>query len=92
MDGINKRATDIRCWLIGQLAKNDNYKSDIEGARILMLAEESIYKLHMLAGLKTMLIECEDSLKLKKFYTDNGFVELQVNENTQLIQMIKIIK
>lgn len=91
LDGFNKNAKSIQCWLIGQLAKNDNYSSEITGKEILEFAEETIIVLHKLAGLRTILIECKNEDKLIKFYENNKFEVLQTSTVDSLIQMTKVI-
>ena len=91
LDGFNKNAKSIQCWLIGQLAKNDNYAKEITGKEILEFAEETIIVLHKLAGLRTILIECKNKNKLIKFYEDNNFEVLQTSTIDGLIQMTKVI-
>lgn len=78
--------------MIGQLAKNEKYKKEIEGDKILAFAEDSIFEVKKLIGLRTILVECEDQPKLIDFYSRNGFVKLQKSNLTGLIQMTKIIK
>ncbi|MGL6184702.1 MAG: GNAT family acetyltransferase [Clostridium chrysemydis] len=91
LDGFNKNATNIQCWLIGQLAKNDKYANQITGKEIIEFAQESILYLYKLAGLRTILIECKHEKKLIEFYKNHGFEFLQESTVDGLVQMTKII-
>ena len=91
LDGFDKNAKSIQCWLIGQLAKNDNYADEITGSEIMEFAEESILLLHKLAGLRTILVECKHEEKLIKFYENHGFEFLQESTVDGLIQMTKTV-
>lgn len=91
LDGFDKNAKSIQCWLIGQLAKNDNYADEITGREIIEFAEETILMLYKLAGLRTILIECKNEAKLINFYREHNFEVLQTSTIDGLIQMTKII-
>ncbi|MCD3245321.1 GNAT family acetyltransferase [Clostridium botulinum C] len=87
-DGINSKATDINCYLIGQLGKNDKYKKFINGKEVLEQAINIIQKCSEYVGGRTILVECENKEPLKNFYTDNNFEYLSTDEVTGLLQYI----
>ncbi|WP_231147876.1 acetyltransferase [Clostridium botulinum] len=87
-DGINNKATDINCYLIGQLGKNDKYKKVINGKEVLEQAINIIQKCSEYVGGRTILVECENKEPLKKFYTNNNFEYLSTDEVTGLLQYI----
>lgn len=72
--------------LIGQLGKyieekdGEYIKSELSGEEILDKAFEVINEIDRLVPCKTVLIECSDNPKVKKFYEDYGFSFLQVDD------------
>ncbi|MEA4872000.1 MAG: GNAT family acetyltransferase [Synergistaceae bacterium] len=83
-DRINKfgnydcdiRAYKISAPLIAQLSKNftNDYCKLITGDELLKMACDMASEIHMIAGGKIVYVECEDKVKLRDFYEDNGFV------------------
>lgn len=88
LDGINKAATNITCYLIGQLAKNDKYKSEIEGKEVLQYALNIIKTCQGLIGMRVILIECEDKKRLREFYETNDFKCIGRDAETGLLQYV----
>lgn len=88
LDGFNKKATDLNCYLIGQLGKNDLYKDKTEGKIILQYAISTLKSCYHAVGGRVALIECKNKKKLIDFYKDNDFSELQIDSKTQLMQMV----
>lgn len=87
--------------LIGQIGKNDNYSSLIQGDRLLKCAFDEIRKVQSIIGGKFIYLECEDKERLKEFYKSNGFIEfgkrdLEHDEDNltgqYLIQMLKYLR
>ena len=83
--------TDIPCYLIGQLARNDGVDKELltgkelieEAHRIIMVSVEAV-------GGRFMMIECHDDPKLLKFYSDNGFEEIAriADADMPMVQML----
>lgn len=71
---------ECKGYLLGQLGKN--YSSlakranQISGKDLLALAYEKIKGAHALVGGRILYLECEDNEKIKSFYQDNGFKQL----------------
>lgn len=92
LDGINRDAENIVCFLIGQLGKHDKYKKDIEGKVVLNHALEMIDTAREIIGKKVALVECEDKEVLRKFYSDNNFEYISKNDETDLLRLVRILK
>ena len=88
LDGMDKHAESIECFLIGQLAKNSLYESEITGKMILERAINMIKQAQSIIGKRAVLVECSDNPKVMKFYTDNGFKHIGHNDENNLEQMI----
>ena len=91
LDGLFNKATNVTAYLIGQLGKNDLYKSCITGKEIIDYAVNIIVKVHGLIGGRFILVECNDNEKLIKFYNDNSFVYLQKDIGNGLVQLIRFL-
>lgn len=90
--------------LIAQLGKNyaDNCNNLIDGSVLLQMACDEVRKAQQIIGGKVVYLECEDTEKLLKFYTDNGFREFSRREldydeqdsftGQYLVQMLKYLK
>jgi len=88
-DGISNSATEINCFLIGQLGKNDEHKTEIEGSTVLEYAINIIKKGREYIGGRVVLIECEDKPKLINFYvTNNQFEHISKDKKTGLLQLV----
>lgn len=70
LDGINKNAEYIECYLIAQLGKNDYYKQDITGDELMEKALSLLRKVQEIIGKRVILIESVDSKKVLSFYRD----------------------
>lgn len=87
--------------LIGQLGKNyaNGYDKLITGDILLKLACNKIKEAQELIGGRFVFLECEDKIKLREFYEDNGFVcfrkrnlekdERKKNSGEYLLQMLR---
>lgn len=66
------------CFLIAQISKNfkDSIDKTIEGSDLLDDAFEKLESAQRTVGGRFVYIECEDIEKVKKFYSDYGFVEV----------------
>lgn len=93
LDGLgNKQGSTFVVYLIGQLGKNDNYRSEIDGKELIAMAIATIKEAYDVVGGRYILVECEPVPGLKKLYEDNGFTFLQESlENDSLIQFIRFI-
>lgn len=94
LDGLgNKQGSTFVVYLIGQLGKNDNYRSEIDGKELIAMAIATIKEAYDVVGGRYILVECEPVPSLKKLYEDNGFTFLQESlENDSLIQFIRFIE
>lgn len=84
--GYSKTDTNIHFVLIGHLGKkiyideenpSNNFYSDVSSKEILDRAFEVIGKAHELISCRCVLVECNDSEKVHKVYTDYDFKYLQ---------------
>jgi uncharacterized protein (DUF1330 family) len=90
IDGFSKDAKESIVYLIGQLARNDNYSSEaITGADILARALNVISDIKDKIGGKVVLVECEDKKKIINFYLENEFERLPEHSENELINAIK---
>lgn len=93
----------IMAPLIAQLGKNytNDYNKLITGDELLKMSEDQIRQAQKIIGGKVAYLECEDTARLKAFYTDNGYVEfgkrrLDKDERTEmcgthLVQLLKYL-
>lgn len=88
LDGLNKNAEELKCYLIGQLAKNDTYKHLIDGKEILDSALNIIQKCYELMGMRVVLVECVNDKNLTDFYENNNFQLIGYDEKTELLQFV----
>lgn len=93
----------IPALLIAQLGKNYKNQNNqlISGDELLKMACDRLSNIQIAIGGKIIYIECEDTQKLKNFYSSNGFYEFGKREldkdeanlsGKYLIQMLKYIK
>ena len=87
--------TDIPCYLIGQLARNDGVTHDqLAGCDLIEEAHRIIMESVNSVGGRIMMIECRNEQKLLNFYHDNGFNEVsnEADGDLPMVQMLcKII-
>lgn len=88
---------EIKGYLIGQLGKNYSEAAKkagkVQGKDILALAYEKIREAYLIAGGRILFIECEDHPKLKTFYEQNGFKELEDYDSpNDLCLYVKMLK
>ncbi len=77
-DDRNHDSFLLTASLIAQLGKNfhKDYNQLITGDELLCLALDKLSSIrHEIGGSKIVYLECEDTPKLVKFYSDNGFVK-----------------
>jgi hypothetical protein len=75
LDGINKNAEYIECYLIAQLGKNDYYKQDITGDELMEKALNLLRKVQEIIGKRVILVESVDSKKVLSFYRNKHHFE-----------------
>ncbi len=72
---------ECKGYLLGQLGKNYSElakkANQISGKDLLVLAYEKIKEAHAIVGGRILHLECEDNEKIKSFYRDNGFRQLE---------------
>lgn len=90
MDGLSKCKDEVSGYLIGQLAKNDYYSSEISGKEIIDYAINIVNQAFDYVVGRFVLIECKDNENLISFYENNGFSFLQKDEDG-LVQLYKIL-
>lgn len=86
----NSKATVFQTILIAQLGRSDNYKGIVTGAEIMQIALSNCNKIYNLSALKVVCVEYDDTEYLQKFYPENGFKELQRNENGLSISYLRL--
>ncbi|SIQ31938.1 hypothetical protein [Halanaerobium kushneri] len=92
IDGFSKDAKESIVYLIGQLARNDDYNTEaITGAEILARALNIISDIKDKIGGKVVLVECEDQQKVIDFNLENDFERLPEHSENELINAIKEI-
>ena len=83
--------TDIPCYLIGQLARNDGVTHDqLSGCDLIEEAHRIIMESVNSVGGRIMMIECRNEQKLLNFYHDNGFNEVsnEADGDLPMVQML----
>lgn len=83
--------TDIPCYLIGQLARNEGVSNEqLSGRELIEEAQRIIMTAVEAVGGRFMMIECHDDSKLLKFYGDNGFKEIAriADADMPMVQML----
>jgi len=89
IDGFRSDIKETEAVLIGQLGKNQDYKTQIDGKTILKTAIEIVYATCELIGGRIVFLECADNEKVVRFYEENDFVFLQ--ESGEYLQMIRYL-
>ncbi|PHM68231.1 MULTISPECIES: acetyltransferase [unclassified Xenorhabdus] len=92
LDGISNRATSLKVYLIGQIAKNFSLQGNpIKLKDILIPIEVIIEKAQYLIGGRTIILECKNENKIVKLYQSHGFKIIphkREGEKNTLITMI----
>lgn len=72
---------ECKGYLIGQLGKNYSVEAQVakqvNGEDLLSLAYLKIIEAHEIVGGRVVHLECQNVPSLKKFYTQNGFREIE---------------
>lgn len=98
LDGFNakihgERITEFPAILIGQLAKNDLYKENLSGFKLMQYCLSTLLDGQMRLGGRIVMLECKDIPYLICFYEQFGFIKLERNyQEGDLIQLIKILR
>jgi hypothetical protein len=72
LSGIFENDT-VTCFLLGQLARNDEYPDGIDGKEILDHAINILSGAQRLIGGRFVRVDCKDVKGLLRFYQENGF-------------------
>jgi hypothetical protein len=80
---------DVPCFLIGQLGKNDRYWDKIEGSELIDYAMNFLEKGHDLVGGRFVRVDCREDERLIRFYEENEFMRVQMNDESGLLQMVR---
>lgn len=68
LDGLgNKRSSTFVVYLIGQLGKNDTYRSEIDGNELVARVIATIKEAYEIVGGRCILIECQNRVRLLFF-------------------------
>jgi len=72
---------ECKGYLLGQLGKNYSEvakkANQLSGRDLLTLAYGKIKEVYAIIGGRILYLECEDNEKIKNFYRDNGFRQLE---------------
>ena len=80
---------DVPCFLIGQLGKNDRYWDRIEGSELIDYAMNFLERGHDLVGGRFVRVDCRNDERLIGFYEENGFMRVQMDDESGLLQMVR---
>jgi len=86
--GDLKETKDIPCFLIGQLAKSDNFKDKKLGTYIIKLAFNKLKEAHKLVGGRFILLDALNNEKIIEFYEKSGFFKIE-HKTKESIKMVK---
>ena len=89
LQGFGKTDRVIPVILIGQLGKNDRFRSEISGQYILEQIFKVVSRIQYFAGGRLALVECRNVQKLRAYYEANDFSLLQIQNG--YLQMIRRI-
>lgn len=87
----NEPITEIPCYLIGQLARNDSVpRESLSGRDLIEEAQRIIMGAVQAVGGRYMMIECHNDPKLLAFYETNGFSEIArvADSGMPMVQML----
>lgn len=100
LDGLSanyhgERLTEFPCYLIGQLAKNDNVQENISGDEIIAHALSIVSVANSSAGGRYVLVDVKPVDKLVSFYRRNSFEMFNDASDTEtnepMLQMMRAI-
>ena len=95
LDGFSAKAAGVTIanlpvYLIGQIAKNDTYREDISGGKVIDHAINIISSAQKIVGGRIVMLECENIPYLIEFYEGKGF-KIISEDTDKYLQMIKFI-
>lgn len=80
MDGISKKSSTARGFLLGQIAKNFLQANPIKLKDIFEEVYSVVYQAQKVIGGRILFLECLNNKKLKSLYENEGFKFLKVRE------------
>jgi len=83
-----KKINSLPVYLIGQLAKNDQYKSLISGDEILQAAISTIREYSSCLSGRLIAVDCKPVDKLHEFYKRNHFIMIGHDRISGLDQFV----
>lgn len=89
LNGHTAKTKALPCYLLGQIAISDEYRSKKIGKFLLDDALEIIDGTQEKFGGRFVLIDSVNDKKVIDFYHKNSFVEIQKDKNLKSIKMIK---
>lgn len=87
----NEPISDIPCYLIGQLARNDSAtKESLSGKELIDEAHRIISASVSYVGGRYMMVECHNDPKILAFYKNNDFEEISQipDSGVSMIQLL----
>jgi len=79
---------NVPCFLIGQLGKDDRSCDEIEGRELIRYAFDALEIAQVKVGGRFIKVDCEDSAGLIRFYTENGFIPIQKDPRSNMVEMV----
>ncbi|MGX2984196.1 GNAT family N-acetyltransferase [Helicobacter sp. 23-1048] len=89
INGHDAKVKALPCYLIGQIALSDEYRSQNLGKFLLDDALEITDDTQHKFGGRFIMIDSVNDKKVLEFYRQNSFVEIQNDKNLKSIKMIK---
>jgi hypothetical protein len=80
----------VPCYLIGQLAKDDDHLGDVTGNEILEAALTILQRAKVWVGGRVVRIDCRNEEKIIDFYLANGFSEIPTNGDDGLRCLVRL--
>lgn len=69
--------------------KNDRYRDKITGSELVDYAMNFLEKGHDLVGGRFVRVDCREDERLIRFYEENGFMRVQMDDEPGLLQMVR---
>lgn len=83
-----RRITSLPVYLIGQLAKNDHFASEVTGDELIQAAVSVIRDIQQRLGGRLIAVDCKPIKALHNFYERNHFIMIGHNEDNDLDQFV----
>ncbi|OHW63377.1 hypothetical protein EUAN_02410 [Andreesenia angusta] len=85
--------TEIPAILIGQIGKNDSYRSEISGKDLMQYCMNMVLNGQTYLGGRVVMLECKEVPFLIELYESFGFVKIEKDyKKDELLQFIRILK